>query len=73
MANADPKPADATLEADDTARLEAALNRIARHRARPAALAGAAAGDAAFLPALAARLDTLIADLRAILGRDSAD
>jgi hypothetical protein len=72
MADADPKPTDAQPQADDTSRLEAALNRIARHRARPAQ-AGAPAGAPAFPPALAARLDTLIADLRAILGRDSAD
>ena len=57
---------------DETARLEAALTRIAHVRVR---------GDAA-VPrpeaapdrrVLAERLDALIAELRSVLGRDSAD
>ena len=52
-------------QADEADRLEAALERIAR-RANPAA------GEA--VPSdLPARLDALIAELRAVLGRDSAD
>ena len=49
---------------DETARLEAALARIARARRPPAAT-----GDGA----LAARLDALIAELRSVLGRDPGD
>ena len=54
---------------DDTARLEAALVRIARAR-RPAGGAAPAGIDNA---ALTARLDALIAELRGVLGRDSGD
>ena len=49
---------------DETARLEAALARIARAR-RPES--GAAPGG----EALAARLDALITELRSVLGRDA--
>ena len=51
-------------KADAAGRLEAALERIARSKA--VRTPGAA-------PALAARLDLLIAEIRAVLGRDSAD
>ncbi len=55
---------------DDTARLEAALNRIARAGCGPASSAASHGVDKS---ELAARLDVLIAELRAVLGRDSAD
>ena len=51
---------------DETARLEAALARIALAR-RPDGTAGAETSG------LAARLDALIAELRSVLGRDSGD
>jgi hypothetical protein len=54
--------------ADETARLERALERIARVRRRPAA-----SSDSAVTAALATRLDALIADLRAALKKDGAD
>ncbi len=54
---------------DDTARLEAALARIARAR-RPERTAPAGGGDNAVL---SARLDALIAELRSVLGRDQGD
>ena len=60
----------ANNQPDDTARLEAALNRIARAGYGP--VQGGAAGPAN-KGDLAARLDVLIAELRAVLGRDSAD
>ncbi len=53
---------------DETARLEAALGRIARARPKAGGLS-AGPGNAA----LAARLDVLIAELRSVLGRDSSD
>jgi hypothetical protein len=60
---------------DDAARLEVALERIARaaRRPPPAALRGTAPlattrAEAAPTGEVAARLDTLIADLRAVLG-----
>ena len=53
---------------DETARLEAALARIARAR-KAAGPALAADQDR---QALAARLDALIGELRAVLGRDPA-
>ena len=53
---------------DEAARLEAALERIARHR-QPASDEAGASFDKA---GLARRLDTLIAELRAVLGRDPA-
>jgi len=59
---------DAEIEA---ARLEAALTRIAR--ARPPASSSPQPKDASSNPELHARLDALIADLRATLGRDSSD
>jgi hypothetical protein len=59
-----------TTKADEAARLEAALDRIARLQAAHPAAETASAKDSA---ALARRLDTLIADLRAVLGRDSGD
>ena len=55
---------------DETARLEAALARIARARPQAADPSSAASPDR---QALAARLDALIAELRSVLGRDSAD
>ena len=55
--------------ADEAARLEAALDRIARAKPR-ASQAGPADPNRA---ALARRLDGLIAELRQVLGRDSAD
>ena len=62
----------ANQQPDDTARLEAALTRIAR-----AGYGVASARGSEDRPtenrALAARLDMLIAELRAVLGRDSAD
>ncbi len=62
----------ANNQPDDTARLEAALTRIAR-----AGYGDAAARGSDRRPTenheLAARLDVLIAELRAVLGRDSAD
>ena len=57
---------------DDTARLEAALIRIARAGGQ-AAVSGSASSRPADNRKLAARLDVLIAELRAVLGRDSAD
>jgi len=59
--------ADLKAGAEETARLEAALERIARARARRA---GQPATPATV--ALAARLDALIAEIRAVLGKDSA-
>ena len=55
--------------AHETARLEAALDRIARFRPRGAArpLPDHSKAD------LARRLDALISDLRQVLGRDSTD
>ncbi len=53
---------------DDTARLEAALDRIARAGGSPGAASRPADGRE-----LAARLDVLITELRTVLGRDSAD
>ncbi len=55
---------------DEAARLEAALERIARRRA------GVQAGEAASgtdTVELARRLDQLIAELRAVLGGDPAE
>lgn len=57
-------------KADEAARLEAALERIARSRS--AALPGQAPA-AENTAELARRLDGLIAELRAVLGRDGAD
>jgi hypothetical protein len=51
---------------DDTARLEAALNRIAKARA-PVATPGIDTS------AIAGRLDALIAEIRAVLGKDPVD
>ena len=53
---------------DETARLEAALARIARARQPEGGVAAGANGTV-----LAARLDALIAEIRSVLGRDSAD
>ena len=52
-------------KADQADRLEAALERIASSRAQKAGDPGAASD-------LASRLDALIAELRSVLGRDSA-
>jgi hypothetical protein len=64
---------------DEAARLEAALDRIGRAAARPRPAALHEAAPRATTPAsaapqtaeLAARLDSLIADLRAVLGTDA--
>ena len=53
---------------EEAARLELALDRIFRARTHRAA-ASSALPD----PHLAGRLDALIAEIRAALGRDSAD
>jgi hypothetical protein len=50
---------------DDAARLEAALDRIARARPKPARSA-----ETADTAALAQRLDALIAELRGMLKKD---
>ena len=55
--------------ADEAARLEAALERIAL--SRPACVPGLAAPSAGTTD-LARRLDALIAELRSVLGRDGA-
>ena len=54
---------------EETARLEAALARIARAR-RPDGPTQADGTDRAML---ATRLDALIAELRSVLGRDQGD
>ena len=54
---------------DEAARLEAALDRIALARPRLHARSAPDQGTAE----LARRLDALIAELRQVLGRDSAD
>ncbi len=55
-------------------RLEAALDRLARLRPVATGDVGTEAADTKEVRrALAERLDGLIADLRAVLGRDSAD
>ncbi len=60
--------------ADEAFRLEAALERIARHRQPAPDTAGSPVHRAGVDRAgLARRLDSLIAELRAVLGRDSAD
>lgn len=59
---------------EDTARLAAALERLAR--LRPAKPAAAVVADEADLPdpaELASRLDALIAEVRVALGKDGAD
>ena len=56
--------------ADEAARLEAALERIAG--SRPAATPGQAPAHASNID-LTRRLDSLIAELRTVLGRDGAD
>jgi hypothetical protein len=62
---------------EDAARLEAALERIAlaRQTARSTENASAEAGsvDHAATREAARRLDSLIADIRALLGKDTAD
>ncbi len=55
-----------TSKADAADRLEAALERIASRF-------GHAPSQAPAAPELSARLDALIAELRSVLGRDSAD
>lgn len=59
---------------NETARLEAALERIALAAARPATVvdAEAEAARAARMTAMAGRLDALIAELREVLGSDDA-
>ena len=59
-----------TTISDEAGRLEAALDRIAQARTTPSP-GQPATGDTNAL--LARRLDALIAELRAVLGRDSAD
>ena len=61
---------DGNTMADEAARLEAALERIARSRSQ--ATAGHAPAPSGTAD-LARRLDALIAELRTVLGRDSAD
>ncbi len=59
--------------AEATLRLEAAVERLSRAAARPAATPGEAATgvDPAAVAALAARLDETIARLRGVLGEDA--
>ncbi len=60
-------------EEDAAARLEAALERIARVAARPAQDPQEEAARAARLAAVAGHLDALIAELREVLGTDAPD
>ncbi len=66
--------ADGSAAGDEAARLETALERIARAAARavPAADLEAEAQRAQRTAEVAARLDTLIAELREVLGPDEA-
>ena len=57
---------------DEAARLEAALERIARAAARPAHDPHEEASRAARLAVVAGHLDTLIAELREVLGEGAA-
>jgi hypothetical protein len=68
----------ATQKPTEAARLEAALERIAKARVIRPATASVASSDSALSDsvdrkALAGRLDQLIAEIRAALGRDTAD
>ncbi len=59
---------------EDAARLEAALDRIARTALmKPAAKPDAASGPTPETEQAIQRLDALIADIRAALGKDAAD